>query len=555
MDLDSGKRLSVNNADHLLHPGKFLRHGQYLLGDILRSEGMVTTCRAVRLEQNQPVVIKSLSPAAHSSLNALFLADAQRVTQCQHPGLVKILDSFEEAGVAYVAMEFVPGQNLEDWIQSQGPLPEVQAVQYIRQVASALQVLHRQGLQHLNICPHSLVRPPTADFVVLTDCGFAQAAISWAELSTTSQPLVDYRALELNRPTAAITPATDIYALAATLYHLVTGQPPLAAPLRSRSPLVSPRQLQPHLSPFVETAILRGLDMDALARPQTLADWLALLQNPFASPIAPTLVQGNASEVTQPPREDGSRKPQSAPWVDSPQAMVPTPAPPELVAPGTALLTPIHSQPIAELASPRLPARKQPSQSKLSQSDRSTIAPFSFPSRPTLMKIATIASVVGVASGLVLRFSGGTGPGSQFFHTEQAFPTLSDWQSAAPPAAPPEAPPLPPQVPSRPTRTAPAATRRQPAVRTGNPVPVNSSAPRGDDGTRSNPPTSADSATPTEAPGKPRQATTPGAALPAASPPIADPPPEPVSAPATVPEPVPAPVTPATKELEPAPVN
>ncbi len=421
------------------------------------------------LSRNQSVVIKSLRPHAiptdFASLKQRFLSDAQKLSQCHHPGLVKILEIFEEEGLPYIVMDFVPGENLADWIQAHGPLPEVKALQYIRQVASALNALHQKGLLHLDIKPQNMVRPPTADFVVLIDFGFAHAAIATAQLATSSQPLVDYIALEQYRPAEPITPATDIYALAASLYHLVTGQPPLSAPLRNRSALVSPRRIQPQISPTLETAICRGMEMSAPARPQTLAIWFALLPPQPTAPsqaretqlseARPPIAQPPAARPNSPPLPSPSSSPQRPnpdgrvphpPSSPSPVVMAGMPAAPVAGGAKTTVALPnVKLAPNTALGATNSPAGLTQKQSK------AEIAPLArFPS-PTLMKISAIAALLGLAGGLVLRLSGGTGPGSQFFHTDQAFPKIQDWQGVAEPTEPPAAPSPTSQFP-RPTR-------------------------------------------------------------------------------------------------------
>jgi serine/threonine protein kinase len=460
-----------------LHSGKFLHNGKYLLGESLGAEGISATYRAVMMPRNQTVVIKSLRqhafPTDFAPLKRQFLSDAQKLSQCHHPGLVKILEIFEEEGLPYVVMDFIPGENLADWIQTCGPLPETKALQYVRQVASALNALHQKGLLHLDVKPQNMVRPPTADFVVLIDFGFAHAAIATAQLATSSQPLVDYIALEQYRPAQPITPATDIYALAASLYHLVTGQPPLSAPLRNRAALVSPRHIQPQISPALETAICRGMEMNASARPQTLAIWFALLP---PQPTAPSQTRGAQVSAAPPPtaqppaarpnstplpppspspqRPNPDERGPHSPGSPSPVVMAGMPAAPVAGGVKTAVALPnvnpnikpkVKLAPTAALDSASSPAdftRKQ---------SQAEIAPLPrFPS-PTLMKISAIAALLGLIGGLVLRLSGGTGPGSQFFHTDQAFPKIQDWQGIAEPTAPPAAPPLTNQIP-RPTR-------------------------------------------------------------------------------------------------------
>ncbi|MGG6297225.1 hypothetical protein ACQ4M4_22760 [Leptolyngbya sp. AN02str] len=111
-------------------------------------------------------------------------------------------------------------------------------------------------------------------------------------------------------PHAKRTPATDIYALVATLYTLLTAEAPTAAALRDRIPLVSPRHLQPHLSAAVEHAVLQGMAMEPGDRPSTVEAWLKLLPQlePVSASADPVNILSQAVTLVVVPRALPSSK-------------------------------------------------------------------------------------------------------------------------------------------------------------------------------------------------------------------------------------------------------
>ncbi len=260
--------------------GTALQNGKYLLGSVLGQGELSITLQATQAYLNQTVVLKTLRPELQgqtdiASLKQRFIEESRRFAQCQHPGLVRVVDLFVDSGLPFAAMDFVAGQSLSDLVLSQGAMSEAQAVQYIRQAGSALSVIHRNGLFHQNVNPDNLIRPRGSNVVVLVDYGIVHQTVKGTGDSQTVEDC--YAAIEQFQPQTKPSASTDIYALAGALYFLLTGKNPVAAPLREHTSLPSPRQLKPQLSPAVETAILNGLDMNAQSRPQTVAAWFAQL--------------------------------------------------------------------------------------------------------------------------------------------------------------------------------------------------------------------------------------------------------------------------------------
>ncbi|MGC9528876.1 MAG: protein kinase domain-containing protein [Limnospira sp.] len=289
-----------------------LQHGKYRLDRVLGRGEFGVTYQATHLHIGQTVAIKTLSrhPGEQHDISQLrhqAIAIAQRWSLCQHPNLVRILDLFDEGGYPFIVMQFVPGESLQTLVRPGHPLPAPQAVHYIRQIASALDIAHRQGLLHCNLQPTSIVRRTGSRLVMLADFGVG----SFLQPDTANRYVPNralgggFAALEQYLPHEKPTPGTDIYRLSAILYYLLTGEAPLEAPLcashlteellRTKKP--SLRQFQPNLNPAVEEAVRWGLELQSRQRPSSISEWLNVLCVPEPAPAV-----GPANhEVTPPP--------------------------------------------------------------------------------------------------------------------------------------------------------------------------------------------------------------------------------------------------------------
>jgi serine/threonine-protein kinase len=418
-----------------LTAGTTLQNGKYLLGNVLGQGKLCTTLQATQAYLNQAVVLKTLRSDSQTSadsaqLRQQFIEDARRFAQCQHPGLVRVVDLFVETGLPFAAMDYVAGQSLASLVQAYGPLSEAQAIQYIRQAGSALSVIHRNGLVHRDVNPQNLIRPQGTDFVVLVDFGIIHQTMSVGEGSAVTEDC--YAAIEQFQSQAKLSAATDIYALAGTLYFLTTGQKPMGATLRDHTLLPPPRKLQPKLSSATESAILSGLEVNSQSRPHTIAAWFALLPSSETLPPVsefPT-PQGHPSPSVQLPPASANSNGSKA------TSPVPQPAPQatRVVSP-----SPSVSPAAAQLEKNRFPK--------------------------AIVATALISAMLGLGVGVVLRLSAASGIGPRIFHTQQSFPPLNDWPGSAEPAAAPVAPlPPPPTVRQNPEPLPPVRPKPVPPV-------------------------------------------------------------------------------------------
>ncbi|MEO6861618.1 MAG: protein kinase [Microcoleus sp.] len=265
-----------------LAPATVLQQGKYQINATLGRGGFGITYRATHTQLNQTVVLKTLNESlrqhpASAQFQQQFIAEAKRLCRCQHSNIVRVIDFFEEAGQSFIAMDYIPGKTLAEIVETGQPLPEAQALHYIRQIASAVSTVHHSGFLHGDIKPQNTIRRADSHLVMLTDFGIARDFTAGTKQTHTNLLSPGYAPIEQYLHDGKCTPATDVYAIAATLYYLLSGVPPVAAPLRDRIPLDSLRQFQPNLSPGIELAILQGLETDPQKRPQTVENWLNML--------------------------------------------------------------------------------------------------------------------------------------------------------------------------------------------------------------------------------------------------------------------------------------
>jgi len=207
-----------------------------------------------------------------------FLAEGQRLAQFQHPHIVKVFSLFEENNTAYMVMELLKGKTLLRIIEEDGPLEEAESVTYITQIAEALDVVHGAKLLHRDIKPENIIIAE-ARRAVLLDFGTARefAAGKTRRMTTTLTP--GYAPLEQYGQRARFGVFTDIYALGATLYHLLTGELPIQATDRAAGvELPAPHRLNPKVSSHVSSAVVSAMEVRVDRRPQSVGDFLKALR-------------------------------------------------------------------------------------------------------------------------------------------------------------------------------------------------------------------------------------------------------------------------------------
>lgn len=207
--------------------------GRYQILSHLGTGGMGTVYKAQDSVLGREVALKILSQdcAAHPALLERFRREARHSARLKHENIVTLYEFGEWQGMQYLALEFVTGINLQDYISEKGQLEPEEARQILIQAARALEQAHRQGIVHRDIKPANLLLTHKDGhlLVKLTDFGVARE-VNDEQFRVTSAGLtlgtVDYMAPEQARDSSLADIRSDIYALGCTLYHMLAGQPP-----------------------------------------------------------------------------------------------------------------------------------------------------------------------------------------------------------------------------------------------------------------------------------------------------------------------------------------
>lgn len=218
-------------AGQLLSGLTKLRLGNYKLCQQVRRGPFGRVFVAEHIQLHRTVAIETLSRrfARNTEIVNQFLDDARNAAALNHRNLVHVLDIDSAGDHYYMVMEYVVGQDLQDIVAQTGPLPPVQAVDYLSQAAAGLHYAHRAGLVHGGICPANLMLNERGVIKVL---GWGMGRLAEhiqasgeTEYSERGEDQVLYRAPEYRSGTTVANVIGDIFSLGASGVFLITGQP------------------------------------------------------------------------------------------------------------------------------------------------------------------------------------------------------------------------------------------------------------------------------------------------------------------------------------------
>lgn len=206
----------------------------YRLEQELARGGMGTVYRATQLSMDRPVALKVLAPALakDEEFVARFLREARVAATLSHPNLVAIYDVGREGDTIFYSMELVDGEDAEAAMKRNGGwLPPRRAVEVALGAARALEAARQANIVHRDVKPANIMLTPGGG-VKLTDLGLAKAIEAPGDAALTQQRRVigspNYMSPEQAGDIRAATHRSDVYSLAATLLHLLSGQVPFA---------------------------------------------------------------------------------------------------------------------------------------------------------------------------------------------------------------------------------------------------------------------------------------------------------------------------------------
>ena len=272
-----------------------------ILGDELEIErelgggGMSRVFVAFDRPLNRRVVVKVLPDEIATAISReRFRREILTSATLQHPNIVPVISAGDRGGLIHFIMPFVDGESLRGKLQREKTLSPVTVVSIMRDVARALAYAHERGVVHRDIKPDNVLL--SGGTAVVADFGVAKAFASAREGTATHATLTNvgmslgtpaYMAPEQVAGDTKLDARTDLYALGALAYEALCGQPvfprdTVAGVLRAHltDTPEPPRKLKPGIPGALEEAVLRCLEKDPEARPQSANELLAILENP-----------------------------------------------------------------------------------------------------------------------------------------------------------------------------------------------------------------------------------------------------------------------------------
>lgn len=208
-----------------------IRLGHFTIQRRIGVGGMGSVYLATDEQLRRSVALKVLSPSLGTDPSSVlrFQNEARAAARLDHDNIARIFFYGEDAGLHYIAYEYIPGSNLRDVIRSKERLAPAEAVNYTMQLAAALSHTSAAGVIHRDIKPSNVLITPQGR-AKLVDLGLArkESADASAELTVAGTTLgtFDYISPEQAKDPRSVDVRSDIYSLGCTLYHMLTGEPP-----------------------------------------------------------------------------------------------------------------------------------------------------------------------------------------------------------------------------------------------------------------------------------------------------------------------------------------
>lgn len=275
------KNGEMKNQPHQLVPGTMLQ-GKYLIGRALGEGGFGITYLGWNCLLGKKIAVKEFYPQAMvvrdltnstcvlslkshegnvEKAKDSFIKEAKTMAELEDiDGIVRFMDVFQENDTFYIVMDYLEGETLKEYVKRRGNrLPVDEVLDILTPVMGALEKVHKKGLIHRDISPDNIMMTEDGRAVLL-DFGAARQISADGGHSLTVNVKHGYAPIEQYQTHGEQGPWTDIYALCATIYRLITGTvPPSAADRIYEDDIKSPSQMGIRIEPDRERALMKGL--------------------------------------------------------------------------------------------------------------------------------------------------------------------------------------------------------------------------------------------------------------------------------------------------------
>ncbi len=319
--------------------------GRYevFLDQPLGSGGLARVYRGGDLRARREVAVKTLRVEfqADPESRRRFRQEARMMAFASHPGLATIYDLLEQPHDSWIVMELVPGLNLKQVVEREGPIPPPTVVRILEQVAAALEHLHERAIVHLDIKPQNLIRNADGSIKII-DFGLAQSmaprqdTVGGSAFGTAAYLSPEQGSGE------AVDQRTDIYSLGCVVYELLTGRPPFDVPegpdqkrmlieQHLESEPTPPSLMRPDLMlpAWVDDVVGRALEKDPRDRYASAQDFARAARDGLEQDANPDANETLAlpKRTSPEPRIRWNRPARKSPVADSPDRVFEEPDP------------------------------------------------------------------------------------------------------------------------------------------------------------------------------------------------------------------------------------
>lgn len=292
-------------------PGESIANSRFSIQEVLGTGGFGITYK-VKDKKGQIYALKTLNATMQNrddfqEQQVKFINEALTLKGFSHPHIVKVYEIIQEKELFGVLMEYIDGISVSKYIENNGKLTETLSLKYIDQIAQALQYIHNSNYLHRDIKPDNILLRNNSEQAVLIDFGLARII---ATQNMTNLFTHGYGPIEQYQTQGDFGHHTDIYALAATLYYLLTATIPVSAFNRkiNEQELPEPISYNPSISEKVNNAIITAMAIEPQQRTKNIEEFRKNLGlDLIITEVTPTEIPTETTSSTEITSENGQK--------------------------------------------------------------------------------------------------------------------------------------------------------------------------------------------------------------------------------------------------------
>lgn len=277
-------------------PPNHILNRRYIISDLIGQGGFGITYRAFDTRKNIYRCIKELFVSGSStrqndySVHSLpimgfsfgdlvirFIEEAENLSKFNHPNIVDVRGVFQENGTAYMVLEYLEGVTVASYLKKHRKMPVPMALEITLQILKALSLVHDFQMLHRDIKPDNIILTPDSR-AVLIDFGSSRLFDYENNENHTAILSPGYAPLEQYSENSPKHPCTDIYAIGATLYHMLTGYRPASSPDRTQNRLPMPHEICSDVDTVLSSIVMLCMELNMEERMQSAEELMDILQ-------------------------------------------------------------------------------------------------------------------------------------------------------------------------------------------------------------------------------------------------------------------------------------